>query len=67
VRATLAALAALAAAFSAVPAHAEGSREYFTARVGQDGAPRQLDAATRDYYAKVFAAIDRQDWAGAPS
>jgi soluble lytic murein transglycosylase-like protein len=65
VRATLAALAALAAAFSAVPARSQGSREYFTARVGQDGAPRQLDAATREYYAKVFAAIDKQDWAGA--
>ncbi|MEO6040965.1 MAG: transglycosylase SLT domain-containing protein [Croceibacterium sp.] len=49
----------------AAPAGAESSREYFTARIAQDGAPRQLDPAARDYYRQVFAAIDRQDWAGA--
>ena len=53
------------AALSAAPAAAEGSREYFTARIAQSGAPAQLDPATRQYYAQVFAAIDKQDWAGA--
>jgi soluble lytic murein transglycosylase-like protein len=64
-RVTICALAAFGAALAAVPAAAEGSREYFTARIGQAGAPTQLDPATRQYYAQVFAAIDRKDWAGA--
>jgi soluble lytic murein transglycosylase-like protein len=62
---TITALAAALAAFSAAPSAAEGSREYFTARIAQAGAPAQLDPATRQYYAQVFAAIDRKDWAGA--
>ncbi|MEO7551606.1 MAG: lytic transglycosylase domain-containing protein [Croceibacterium sp.] len=50
---------------AAAPAHAESSRAYFTARVAQDAAPRQLDEASRAYYTQIFAAIDRQDWTGA--
>jgi soluble lytic murein transglycosylase len=57
----LAAIAALAA----TPAAAQGAREYFAARVSQSGAPQQLSPQDREFYATVFAAIDRQDWAGA--
>ena len=64
-REKLVALAALAAALTPMPAQGQASRAYFTARVAQSGAPRQLDQATRDYYVRVFAAIDKQDWAGA--
>ena len=60
------ALAALTA-LSAVPAAAQTTRDYFTGRAAQNAAPRQLDQAEREYYGAVFAAIDRQDWAGAQS
>jgi soluble lytic murein transglycosylase-like protein len=49
----------------AVPAAAQPTREYFSSRVSRSEAPRQLDQKSRDYYAAVFAAIDKQDWAGA--
>jgi soluble lytic murein transglycosylase-like protein len=58
------ALAALTALFS-IPAAAQTTRDYFTGRAAQNAAPRQLDQAEREYYGAVFAAIDRQDWAGA--
>nr|WP_321164419.1 lytic transglycosylase domain-containing protein [Altererythrobacter sp. Root672] len=58
------ALGAVAAVYS-VPALAQPTREYFSSRSSRSEAPRQLDQATRDYYTQVFAAIDRQDWAGA--
>ena len=57
--------AALAALLSAAPASAQTTREYFTAHAAGQRAPQQLDAETRAYYRQVFAAIDRQDWAGA--
>jgi len=56
--------AALAAALAATPAAAQSTREYYTAHA-QVSAPQQLDREARDYYRQVFAAIDRQDWAGA--
>ena len=62
----VAALTALTA-FSAVPAEAQTTREYFAGRAAQNSAPRQLDQADREYYSAVFAAIDRKDWAGAQS
>src|SRR5690606_19208135 len=52
-------------AASGAPAAAETSMAYFAAHATQNSAPSQLDQATREYYAAVFAAIDRQDWAGA--
>ncbi|OYW46602.1 MAG: lytic murein transglycosylase [Sphingomonadales bacterium 12-68-11] len=58
-------LAAGAVLGLAVPAAAQPSRAYFTARIAQQAAPPQLDTATREYYSAVFAAIDRKDWAGA--
>ena len=66
-RTKLAALAAVMLAAGAVPAAAQSSREYFTARLGEQHAPRQLDQASRDYYVQVFAAIDRRDWSAAQS
>jgi soluble lytic murein transglycosylase-like protein len=66
-RLPLTALAAVVAVLGAAPAAAQGSREYFTARVAHGSVPRQLDQATREYYVAVFAAIDREDWAGAES
>jgi len=62
----VAALAALTA-LSSAPAGAQTTRDYFTGRAAQNAAPRQLDQAEREYYGAVFAAIDRQDWAGAQS
>lgn len=47
------------------PAAAQPTHEYYTAHASRSAAPRQLDQQTRDYYAAVFAAIDREDWAGA--
>lgn len=57
--------AALAALLATSPAAAQTTREYFTAHAAQTTAPPQLDRETRDYYRQVFAAIDREDWAGA--
>ena len=59
------ALAATAAVLTAAPLAAQPSSEYFTNLAARSSAPRQLDQQSRDYYAAVFAAIDRQDWAGA--
>jgi soluble lytic murein transglycosylase len=56
--------AAVAAALTATPAAAQSTREYYTAHAAAS-APQQLDREARDYYRQVFAAIDRQDWAGA--
>jgi soluble lytic murein transglycosylase len=56
--------AALAAALTVAPAAAQSTREYYTAHA-QVTAPQQLDREARDYYRQVFAALDRQDWAGA--
>lgn len=58
------ALAALAAA-SGAPATGQTAREYFVGRAGQNDAPQQLNQQDREYYGAVFAAIDREDWAGA--
>jgi soluble lytic murein transglycosylase-like protein len=58
-------LAAALAAIGSSPVAAETAREYFIGRVAQDAAPRQLAQPDREYYAAVFAAIDREDWAGA--
>jgi soluble lytic murein transglycosylase len=56
--------AALAAALTVAPSAAQSTREYYTAHA-QVTAPQQLDREARDYYRQVFAALDRQDWAGA--
>lgn len=64
----LPALAVLALGSLAHPAAAESSRVYYSARSAQQGAvPRQLDQRDREYYASIFAAIDRQDWSAAQS
>jgi soluble lytic murein transglycosylase len=55
---------ALAAALTLTPAAAQSTREYYTAHAAAS-APQQLDREARDYYRQVFAALDRQDWAGA--
>ena len=54
-----------ATALSASPAAAQPTRDYYSSLAGRTAAPRQLDQAEGDYYRAVFAAIDRQDWAGA--
>jgi soluble lytic murein transglycosylase-like protein len=59
------ALAAAAAMFGPTAAVAQTTFDYFTAHAQGFAAPRQLDQQDRDYYGAVFAAIDRQDWAGA--
>ncbi len=63
----LPALAALLYTTLASPAAAATAREYFSARIAQNPMPPQLERQDRDYYAAVFAAIERQDWAGAAS
>jgi soluble lytic murein transglycosylase len=63
-RTWLSALAALAALGSS-PALAQGARDYFVGRAAQSDAPRQLSQPDREYYGAVFAAIEREDWAGA--
>ena len=60
----LGALAA-AAALSWAPASAQSAHDYYVQLAANHAAPRQLDQQTSDYYRAVFAAIDRQDWAGA--
>ncbi|RPF72579.1 transglycosylase SLT domain-containing protein [Aurantiacibacter spongiae] len=57
---------ALLAGMLTVPAAAQDtSRTYFTARIYDRATPQQLSAEERAYYIQVFAALDRQDWAGA--
>ena len=63
-------LAALACATAlalptAAAAQAGTTYDYFTAHAASSAAPHQLSQADREYYGAVFAAIDRQDWAGA--
>ena len=50
---------------SATPSAAQPTYDYFTSHAASIAAPRQLDQQAREYYAAIFAAIDRQDWAGA--
>ena len=57
-----AALAAALLAGTAASAHAESTREYFTARIAHSAAPTQLGDADRTFYKNLFAAIDAQDW-----
>ena len=57
-----AALAAALLAGTAASAHAESTREYFTARIAHSAAPAQLGDADRTFYKNLFAAIDAQDW-----
>lgn len=58
-------LAAGAGLIFGMPAAAQPTHDYYTSHAARTDAPRQLDQAAHDYYAAVFAAIDRQDWAGA--
>ena len=62
-------LLALAAASVLTPAAAaaQPTHDYFASHASRVAAPRQLDQQAHDYYVAVFAAIDRQDWAGAES
>jgi len=61
----LSALAAVAAVLGSNPALAQTTYDYFTAHAQGFAAPRQLEQQDREYYSAIFAAIDRQDWAGA--
>src|SRR5690606_38336789 len=61
----LPALAAATAMMATATAAAQPTHDYYTAHASRSAAPRQLNQQTRDYYAAVFAAIDREDWAGA--
>src|SRR5690606_34872844 len=63
----LPALAAATAMMATASAAAQPTHDYYTAHASRSAAPRQLDQQAHDYYAAVFAAIDRQDWAGAQS
>ncbi len=60
-------LAAAVTVLVTAPSAAQPTHDYYTARAAQSAVPRQLDQQSQDYYAAVFAAIDRQDWAGAQS
>jgi len=46
-------------------AHAQPTREYFSAIAQRSAAPRQLADNDAEHYRAVFAAIDRKDWSGA--
>jgi len=61
-RSVLAILAAILPFAAALPAAAQDTREYFTARITQTGVPQQLEARDRDYYRAVFNAIEREQW-----
>jgi len=58
-----AAIAAVVLAGMAASAHAESTREYFTAHVARRAAPAQLGDTERTFYRNLFNAIDAQDWA----
>ena len=58
-------LAASAAVWAIAPAAAQPTRDYYAEHAARTAAPRQLDQQAREYYAAVFAAIDRKDWNGA--
>ena len=64
---TLVSALAVIAALGTAPAAAQTAREYFVARTARTDAPQQLSQQDREYYGALFAAIDRQDWAGAAS
>lgn len=53
----------LAAAFAlAAPAQAQDTRTYYTARIAAREVPQQLSQEEREYYDRIFTAIDRQRW-----
>ncbi|MDE1466562.1 lytic transglycosylase domain-containing protein [Aurantiacibacter sp. D1-12] len=60
-------LTAVGAALLSIPIAATAqdtdTRTYFSARTASSGVPQQLSSADRDYYDRVFTAIDRQNWA----
>jgi len=60
----LLALAALPLLAGILPAaaQAQDTRTYFTARITAREVPQQLSDGDRDYYSRVFAAIDGQRW-----
>ena len=64
-RKLLTALVSGAALWAGAPAAAQPSHDYYTGLASRSAAPRQLDQQAREYYAAIFAALDRQDWAGA--
>ena len=58
--------AALVAGYALVPASAalaNTSAEYFRARLAQTNVPELLNSSEREFYAELFRAIDREDWA----
>jgi len=59
------ALAACAAVLAPAPALAQTTYDYFTSLAATRAAPRQLNEQERGYYDALFAAIEREDWAGA--
>ena len=42
---------------------AQNTRTYFTARINAQEVPQQLSAEERDYYDRLFSAIDAERWA----
>ncbi len=46
----------------AIPAQAQDTRTYFTARVAQTQVPQQLSPQDREFYASLFRAIDAERW-----
>ena len=46
-----------------LPAHAQDTRAYFTARITAREVPQQLSDADREYYGRIFTAIERERWA----
>lgn len=54
--------AMLATAPSVSVAQENGTRAYFSARTDQSGVPQQLNAEERDYYDRLFNAIDQERW-----
>lgn len=57
-------LAAAPILLGALPtaAQAQDTRTYFTARITAREVPQQLSEADRDYYTRIFTAIDRELW-----
>jgi hypothetical protein len=49
--------------WASAPATAQPTHDYYTSHAARTAAPRQLDQAAREYYAAVFAAIDRRQFA----
>ncbi len=66
VRVSLVALVALFGCAQALPARASSAAaDYFRGRADRTAVPALLTQDDRDYYRQVFAALSRQDWAGA--